>query len=87
MGAVRNLGMRVLDAADQLPVLRFMSLKELFAGVNDPAVLRLLKEGDAAVGADDIGRLRSVVTQLQRLAPSDPGLSQGRVDTTVRRHR
>jgi molecular chaperone DnaK len=87
--AVRNLGLRVLDAADQLPVLRFMSLKDAFATSADARVRRLLRDGEAAVTGNDIGRLRSVVTELQRLVPSDPGPAGGPVDTTVRlgRHR
>jgi molecular chaperone DnaK len=84
---LRGVGLRVLDAADQLPVLRFASLKETFAGSTEPRVTRLLTEGAAALAADDIPRLRSVVIDLGRLVPYDAVRPDLSLDTTVRRQR
>ncbi|MEU6853054.1 Hsp70 family protein [Actinacidiphila alni] len=84
---VRNLGLRVLDASGQLPVLRFMSLKETFATSNEPRVLRLLTDGEDALAAHDIDRLRSVVIDLGRLVPSDAIAPDGSLTTTVRQQR
>ncbi|CAG7646821.1 Hsp70 family protein [Actinacidiphila bryophytorum] len=85
--AVRGVGLRVLDSADQLPVLRFASLKETFSGSTEPRVVRLLQEGAAALAADDISRLRSVVIDLGRLVPFSGSRSDTPADTTVRRQR
>ncbi|MBD0735319.1 hypothetical protein BGM09_20090 [Streptomyces sp. CBMA29] len=84
---VRNLGLRVLDASGQLPILRFMSLKETFATSADPRVLRLLDSGETALAAQDVNRLRSVVIDLGRLVPTDAAATGGTMSTTVRQQR
>lgn len=85
--AVRAVGLRVLDSAGQLPVLRFGTLRDRFAGGSDPRAGRLLREGEAALAARDTNRLRTVVIELTRLVPADPGGSGGGLDTTVRQQR
>ncbi len=81
---VRNIGLRLLDSAGHLPVLRFRSLKEGFANSSDPRVKRLLREGEAVLAAQDSSRLRSVVIELTRMLPRDAGAAGGSVETTVR---
>lgn len=85
--SVRNLGLRVLDASGQLPMLRFLSLKETFAGTTEARVLHLLSDGEAALAAQDNGRLRSVVIELGRLVPNDAVAPDGTTTTTVRQQR